>query len=190
MKRFFVILIALSPVCSAFGQEHESSVFHKRSLLLGFGIGTKSHIGNWGLTSNYFVSRNVSIKLSAGGGQFNYNGFLLSVGPEYCKQITENKLLLLGSTWTVSSGTSDVIDDESPTRREFEIRSNQYIRTYAGIAFVSEGSVFRFEIGYSQVLFAPRYTFYDVWTADQIEQIKRAMGSGLLVSISAQGVFH
>jgi hypothetical protein len=190
MKRLITILTLLTITLTALGQGNDSLVFHKQTFLFGLGLGTKSHLGNWGITSNLFVTKNLNIKLSVGGGQFNYNGFLLSVGPEYCRQIKKNKYLLLGSTWTITSDTYGVIDDESPAEREYRTKSNQYIRTYTGIAFVNERSVFKIEIGYSYALYTPTYILYKVWTPGQIEQVKRGMGSGLLFSFTVQGLFY
>jgi hypothetical protein len=186
MKCLLPILTALLISNAAFAQKSDSIFFQKGSFLFGFAFGTKSHTGNWGLTINTFLSKNVNIKLSAGGGQFNYNGFLISLGPEYCGVISKNKFLLLGSVWSFAGGTRDVIDDESATRREYQTHSNQYIRTYAGIGFVKGVSVFKIEAGYSYALYTPQYTLYQTWTPDQEEQIRKGMNSGLLVNLSVQ----
>jgi len=170
------------------GQKNDSSLFHRGTFLFGGGLGTKSHLGNWGLTTNLFFTRNFNLKISAGGGQVNYNGGIASIGPEYFAQITHNKFILLGSVWAITSDRYDVIDDESSTRRTCQTYSNQYIRTYAGIAFVKKPAVYKIEIGYSYALYAPRYTLDGVWTASQTEQVKNAMSSGLSVSLTIQGI--
>lgn len=207
LRQLYIIILVIFISIDSFGQSEEnlkrldspnsidttakgssSELFHRRDLLFQIGLGIKSHLGNWGLSTNLFLSKNFSLKISVGGGQFNYNGLLFSLGSEYIRNLNKNKFIMLGSVWTATGGTYGVIDDESPTRREYSTQSSQYLRTYTGIAFNTSRGVFKIEIGYSYAFYAPKYTLYGVWTPVQIEQVKKAMDSGLLVSFSAGGI--
>jgi hypothetical protein len=192
MRRFFTLLAALAFTITVFGQKSDTLVPHKGTLLLGLGLGVKSHLGNVGVTSNFFLSRAFNIKFSVGWGLFNYNGFLLSIGPEYCRQIKDNKFLLLGSVFTIASGISDVIDDRSPGRRAYNISPGAlYSRTYAGIKFNTKDGILKIEMGYSYVLNTPAYVLDGpgVWTSKEIRNIEKAIGSGFLISFTTQGFF-
>lgn len=188
MKRFFFLLILSVLSLTVSGQKKDSSLFHRGTFLFGAGLGTKSHVGNWGLTTNLFLAERFNLKFSGGMGQINYNGFLVSIGPEYFTQIKKNKFVLIGSVWTITSDSYDVIDDESPTRRSYKTYSNQYIRTYAGIAFEKKATLFKIEIGYSYALHPPKYRLDGAWSASQTEHVKKAMSSGLSISLTIQGI--
>lgn len=188
MKYITTLAIALIIGTSVIAQENEP-IFKKRNFLFGMGFGTKSHVGNWGITNNFFATKNLNLKLSVGGGQFNYNGFLLSAGPEYCMQISKNKFLLIGSVFTITSSSYDVVDDDLPTERAYLTNSNQYIRSYAGIGLANNGIIFKVEAGYSYALYPPSYTLFDIWTTEQTGAIEKGMNSGLSISLSVQGLF-
>ena len=160
-------------------------VFKKGSVTLGFGFGRKSYLGSMGITSNIFFSKSMNISLA--GGVSGYNGFLFSAGPEFCGQIKRNKFLIVGCPWTVSSGsTYDVIDDESPFRREYETWCNQYFRPYIGLGISTKGAIFKCLLGYSLARYEPRYTLYHYWTDSQIQKVKEAMSSGFSFCITVQ----
>lgn len=190
MKRLSALLIIIITTLSSFAQEAHLSPLKKHDALAGGGIGSKSPFGNWGFTSNFFITDNFNAKLAAGGGQFNYNGFMVSLGPEFCTKIAERYYILAGSVWTVASGESKVIKNDNNEMREYKTAGMHYLRSYAGVAYDLKGALLKIECGYSYALKTPTYTLYNIWTPGQIEKLRNGMDSGLLVSISVQGIFH
>jgi hypothetical protein len=179
---FFLILSL-----AAFSQQHGSPPFKRGALLLGFGFGTKTYCGNFGLTSNFFLNKNFNLHVSIGIGPVNYNGGIVSAGPQFCGMISERMFLVVGSVYTYAGGTYDVINDEQPDRRAYETDADQYIRSFAGLGFASKGGMlFKIETGYSHVLNTPEYVVYGpgTWSAGQINSLERQLGSGLLLSFS------
>jgi hypothetical protein len=168
-------LTLLTTTLSALGLASDTLVFRKGTLLLGIGLGTKSHIGNYGGTTNLFFTENFCFKLSIGAAPINHNGGILSAGAEYFKQIRESKSMLFGSNYSYSGGESDVINDGSSARKSYHISSGaQYIRTYSGIGLRVKEEFFKIEIGYSYRLQSPTYQLDGpgVWTVRQINKFE------------------
>ena len=183
------ILLCITTLSSA-AQDAHLSPLKKHDVLVGFGFGSKSHFGNWGITSNFLVTDKLNAKISIGGGQFNYNGFILSVGPEYCLPLSERYYLMLGTVGTLASGVYDVINDDEPDRREYRTYRMKYIRSYTGIAYNLNGALLKVEVGYSYALRNPTFTLYHTWTPAHADKVKKGMDSGILVSVCLQGIFH
>lgn len=189
MRVFLIILFLVIASPNGFGQTPDSILFHRGSFIFGIGLGTKSHIGNAGLIGNIFVTRNLSFKGSIGAGSANFNGGLLSIGPEICWQ-RKKKIFYIGSSYTTAGGSNDVVDEDKPSERRYTTYACQYIRSCIGIGFCKPdlSLIYKIEIGYSYLLHSSPYKLGgpSVWTADQKNVIDKGLGSGLLVTFIGQ----
>lgn len=68
MRQAFIIFFILTLQLSQYGQVKDNVSFNKGSFLWGIGLGQKTHLGNFGITFNYYVIKNLSIKSSLGIG--------------------------------------------------------------------------------------------------------------------------
>ena len=66
----------------------------------------------------------------------------------------------------------------------------KYIRSYTGLAYDLKGALLKVEVGYSYALGDPLFTLYHTWTPSQADIVRKGMDSGLLVTVSIQGIFH
>jgi hypothetical protein len=191
MKKLIFFFLGVNSFLS-FGHENDSSRLHQFDLYVGMGLGTKSHLGNTGLTANFFLLKNLNIKLSGGIGAFNYNGPLFSIGPEFCVGTSKSTFIYVGSVWTKAAKRQDILgDDDSPDHVWYFTEKNEYIRSYVGIGIGKE-ALTKIEIGYSYALKAPAYSFGGPGTAttEYMNDIERGLGSGLLVSVTFGGIFN
>jgi hypothetical protein len=189
LKSSLTFLILIFSI-SLFSQD-ENSESHKRwDLLVGIGAGSKSHFGNFGITSNLYLSKYLSIKASAGTGALNNNGGILSGGLEFDFPIKKSNHILIGSCYTYSGSYYQVLNDELPTEKNVRTLECHYSRSYVGYGLsISEGvGILKFELGYSLPLSTPFFIMNGsgVWTQAEMIKFQKSLDSGLLISLTCQ----
>lgn len=185
MKKIVLTLFILTIHLNSFCQETANFQLQKLTILVGPGIGTKSHIGNMGITSNFFLTKIFNIKLSLGYGPINSNGGIVSIGPELCAKI-KKPYFLIGSAYSISSKYSETNGDNTPPIKAKIASGAEYIRSYAGIGFDIEAGILKIEAGYSYVLKKPSYVLSGPWSTIAEKRLEKALSSGLLVTVSFQ----
>jgi len=186
MKKLIPILILLTTILNSFSEEADSLQFKPLTILIGPGIGTRSHIGNMGLTSNFFLTKNFNVKLSLGYGPIDSNGGIISAGPEFCIKTRKKPYFFIGSAYSISGAYKQTNGDNTPPIEARMSSGAQYIRSYVGIAIPIESGILKIEAGYSYVLKKPSYTLSGPWTSSAEKRLQKSFGSGLLVTISFQ----
>ena len=191
MIRIIPILLIVTNSILAFGQL-ESERLKKFDIHIGFGVGTKSHVGNCGLTSNLFLLKNFNVKTSIGIGIPNYNGPIFSCGPEFCFAISKKCLFSFGSTWTYAGKYQDIIgDDNSQDYIWYFTGRNQYIRSFIGIG-IGKTAITKIELGYSYAIYTSTYSFDGpgIPTSKQISNISKGLNSGISICCSICGILN
>ena len=168
-----------------YGQVHDSICFQKGSVALGIGIGQKSHLGNFGFTLNYFFLKNFSIKTSIGLGMLNFNGGILSVGPEYEQKINKKIFWSLGVVYSFATSTSGGIETHNINPPSYVIHSGaQYIRSSLGFGIRVKQGFVKFEFGCSYIINKPTYSTGGQWESKYTEWLEKGLGSGILWGVT------
>lgn len=191
MRQLVIILAFGFNSILTFGQE-KTSPLHQFDLHFNMGFGSKSHFGNFGLTSSFFLFKNLNLTLSGGVGAMNYNGAIVSIGPELCLPTSKSTFIYLGSVWTKAGKNQDILgDDDSPDHVWYFTDKSDYIRTFLGLS-IGKDALTKIEIGYSHCVNTPNYSFGgpSVATSKQISDIEKGLSSGLLISIMVGGIFE
>lgn len=186
MKKIYILLI----ICSffkSFSKNEDSLSISKNTLLVGIGVGNKSQFGNFGITSNYFFSKKFNLEFSVGLGMLNFNGVILSLGPEYFINLKKKMSCMIGAVYAYSSSASGDIEVHSIDSPHYNINSGgQYLRGYTGLLFNIRRQIIRFEIGYSYALNIPKYEVSGPWKPAYTKDLETGINSGFLFAISIQ----
>ena len=186
MRQIYIIIILMISL-KGFCQDKDSLVFTKNTVMVGLGVGTKSQLGNIGITSNYFLTKNINISLSLGFGPLNYNGGILSFGPEYLIHLKKRISFLIGTTYAISSSTSGDIETHNSDKPHYNVNSGgQYLRSYTGLCFKKNRRVTKIEVGYSYAIKTPNYNVTGLWKPEYSKNLESGISSGLLVTLSIQ----
>lgn len=174
---------------TGFAQEETTPPLRKGTFIIGTAAGTRCAVGNWGISTNLFATKWLSLKLAGGIGLANFNGATGSAGPEIFLPLAKQFYVCGSSVFTGTLGAYDVLgDDDTPDHHFFETGRGRYWRSSGGLVFSDKegGMLFRLEAGYSHALKTPSYNLLGPapWTTSQIQKVERGLGSGLLVSLS------
>lgn len=168
-------------------QRADTLCFNKGMFIYGIGIGSKSHLGNFGVTANYFLLNNFDIKFSAGLGVLNYNGVTVSVGPEYCRKIYKNFFGLIGCVYSFCGSTKADIETNTSDNPHYYIHSGaQYIRSQIGLGIRLKRNVFKLEGGYSSMINKPLYDVSGQWEPIYTQRLEKGISSGWSFSLIYQ----
>jgi hypothetical protein len=187
-----LLILSITAFSQSVDQQKEDKLsFYKGAFLPGGGLGTKCVWGNLGFTFNYFFLKNLSVDLSAGFGQANFNGLLVSGGPEFNIPLSKNIALLLGSVYTISGAHSESVENRgSPNPSDFSVSGGQYIRSFTGIAINVTYGVLKIELGYSYAVREPSYQLkVGPFSQKFVDNLEKGIRSGILIGISYQKVF-
>ncbi len=183
---FLILICSLS----LFSQDENSGSNKRWDLLVGIGAGSKSHFGNFGITSNLYLTKFLSIKASAGTGALNNNGGILSGGLEFDFPIKKSNHLLLGSCYTYAGSYYQILNDEQQDEKHVRTLECHYIRSYMGFgrSFSDGVGMLKLELRYSQPLLTPLYIVDGslFWTQAEMIKFQKSLGSGLLISLTCQ----
>lgn len=154
---------------------------------IGFGIGNKSHYGNFGFSTNIFFTKNLSLKLSTGTGGFNYGGIVGSIGCEIPFLYLKKSYLSIGGTWTYIGEGFDLLgDDESKDYVSYNTSYMKNLKIYCGYSLLLDNlTLLTFEAGYSHALIPYHYTFGGPGLASQKQHdnIRQGLKSGWMASV-------
>lgn len=189
MRTLFLIVFLVFMRHVVSGQSAPEPLFRKGTLVIGMAAGTRSYVGNWGITTNLFATNWLSLKLAGGVGFANYNGLTGSAGPDVCLPLIKGFYVCGGTAISGALGAYDVLgDDDTPDHHFYETGRGLYLRSSCGLVFSEKegGIMYRLESGYSHALKTPSYKLLGPapWTANDIQKVERGLGSGLLVSLS------
>lgn len=180
MRQLYIIFFILTLQLNQFGQVKDNSSFNKGSFLWGLGLGQKTHLGNVGITFNYYAIKNFSIKTSLGFGFLNYNGGTISIGPEYTAKLNEKLFCYIGTVYLLSSSTTASIETHQNDVPTYHIHAGaQYVRPYLGFGIRIKENLFKFEFGYSYITNKPTYWTSGQWDAKYDDWISKGLGSGI-----------
>lgn len=186
MKYFFSIIVSLLIAHSHLLAQEQPRVSQALDHVTGFGIGNKSHFGNFGFSSNLFLNKGLSLKLSAGVGAFNYGGTVLSAGAEQQLVRLRNHPLSLGGVYAYNAEGSDILgDDDSDDYVWWCSTYAHNLKAYLCYAIDFDGAVLKIEAGYSHALTEASYAFSGPGTATQKQHkdVQRGLGSGWMASV-------
>lgn len=161
-------------------------------LKFGIGIGNKSHVGNIGITSNFYLTKRISAKVSLGVGAINYGGGIVSFGPEIELFRIKSNIFSIGTTWTLSGKYLNILgDSDAPDNVSYNTSRMMYLRSYFAYSIDLNNISVTFELGYSYALTKPNYYFSGpgIPTQKQINKLERGLKSGWLATISINGLF-
>lgn len=171
---------------------------HRKELLtepfdvsFSLGFGNKSHLGNFGLTSNLYFTKRVSLKVSAGVAAFNYSGLIASGGAEFVIAKLKGSQFSIGTVYSFLGAGSDRLgDDDSKDYVWYHSAPIQCIRSSLNYSIINGQDVYSFELGSSFTITPIKYSFDGPGTPTQrqINNIERGLKSGWMVTITA-GLF-
>ena len=165
--------------------------FQPLDLKFGVAIGNKSHVGNFGITANLYVTKRISTKVSLGAGTMNYGGGVISIGPEIEFLRVKNNIFSIGTTYTWSGKTYDVLgDDDAINKVSYNTSKGSYLRSFIAYTIKIKYSYLSFEGGYSYAVTKPTYIFNGIPSQKQIDNLERGINSGWLATISINGLFN
>lgn len=156
-------------------------------ITIGLGIGNKSHLGNFGVTSDLYFTKNIGLKVSAGVAPFNFGGGVISFGPEASFLYHKKGFLSLGALWSYQGEGSDVLgDDDTSDHVWYKTSYVRSLKFYLGYCLnLERGAFLKFEAGYSHALTNPAYSFLGpgIATQEQKNQTQRGLSSGWMASV-------
>lgn len=184
-KLILVCILILSK--TAFAQVDPLCEISPFDVKFSFGIGNKSHFGNFGASADLFFTKNISLKLSAGAGNLNYGGFVGSIGLNLPFIYFKKTSLSLGGVWTYIGEGFDVLgDDESNDWINYRSSNMKNLKFYIGYSLIVDNqTLLTLEAGYSHALIPYNYNFSGpgIPTQKQHFNIQRGLSSGWMASI-------
>jgi len=171
-----------------FGSAQTDSInFNKKDLYYGYVLGEKTYAGNLGMSADYFLTKKLSVKINFGFGPLDYNGLVLSLGPQYYQKLSRHLFLHLGAVYLVSGQESASIEAHVNNNPHYYVNAGaQYIRSFAGLCFKIKDQLIRLEGGYSYILYKPSYSTGGQWDSKYTNWIDKGLGSGFSFGISYQ----
>lgn len=191
MLKLFISLL-FSVQCLLLRAQNDSLLIQPFDLKVEFGIGNKSHLGNLGVSSNFYFSRSISLRGSLGLAIFNYGSVIGSIGPEVTCIHWKQSHLSIGSTWSYIGGLFDIIgDDDSYDHFFYRTSNRQNLKLYMGYSrLLQSGVILTFQAGYSHTIGVPSYSFSgpSTPTDNDIQRIDRGLSSGWMATVSFAGL--
>src|SRR5690554_400907 len=111
--------------------QENNNQFQSLDLKFGIAIGNRSHVGNFGVTANLYITKRISTKFSLGAGAMNYGGGVISISPEIELLRVKNNIFSIGTTYTFSGKSFDILgDDEAINQVSYNTSKGSYLRSY------------------------------------------------------------
>lgn len=186
-SRILTLIIVLFLSKSSFTQRDSILEISSFDIKVGFGVGNKSHYGNFGVSANLFFVKNLSLKLSGGAAALNYGGFVGSIGCEIPFLYLMRSYFSIGGAWTYIGEGFDLLgDDDSNDYVTFNSSYMKNLKFYFGYSMLLKGqTLLTFEAGYSHALIPYQYYFGGPGTPTQKQHdnIQRGLSSGWMASV-------